>query len=540
MRSTLQIIGVTAAALLLLSPQLRGAEVPSATRSGVDPSALPDNGSSRPMHSDGTSQTPRFELFLGYSALRAIPASAAGNRLVWLNGGSTSLAFNFNRYFGLVADVGGFADTEVKLSGPGVPISHVADSGGEVFTFLGGPRLSYRHFERVTPFAQVLVGAAHASPVKLSGCTGAGCTVLPGETNFALTAGGGLDIGLTRHVAFRLFQAEYLMTRFSNLTNDGSNMQNDLRLSSGLVFRFIKPVAPMLVTYSCSVSPSSGYPGDPLTVSGTATNLNPKHPASYTWRADAGTVSGDSSTAQLNTAGAAPGSYTVYGHVSDGPKPSESADCSAPYTIMAYQPPTVACSAMPRTLRPGDPSTITANGVSPQNRPLTYTYSSASGSVSGTGTTATLSTLGTSSGDITITCNVMDDRGQTGSATTMVSVITPVAAAPMTQNLCSIQFARDSRRPTRVDNEAKACLDDIALTLQRNTDAKLALIGHSNDDPSDAALRRARHTKEYLVTDKGIDANRIVLYTGPSGSTSVDTVLVPAGATLTMDGVTPR
>ncbi len=44
--------------------------------------------------------TPRFELFLGYSYLRAVPTLADGNRLVWLNGGSTSIAYNFNRYLG--------------------------------------------------------------------------------------------------------------------------------------------------------------------------------------------------------------------------------------------------------------------------------------------------------------------------------------------------------------------------------------------------------------------------------------------------------
>ena len=51
------------------------------------------------------------------------------------------------------------------------------------------------------------------------------------------------------------------------------------------------------------------------------------------------------------------------------------ADCSAPFTVKAFQPPTVGCSANPSTVNPGDSSTITANGVSPQNRPLTYSYS---------------------------------------------------------------------------------------------------------------------------------------------------------------------
>ncbi|PNB03732.1 hypothetical protein C1Y01_30570, partial [Pseudomonas sp. FW306-02-H05-BA] len=89
---------------------------------------------------------------------------------------------------------------------------------------------------------------------------------------------------------------------------------------------------------------------------------------------DGGTVSGTSNTANVTTTNLNPGSYTVKGHVSEGNKPGEMADCSAPFTVQAYQPPTVTCSASPSTVAPGDSSTITANGVSPQNRPLTYSY----------------------------------------------------------------------------------------------------------------------------------------------------------------------
>ena len=33
-----------------------------------------------------------------------------------------------------------------------------------------------------------------------------------------------------------------------------------------------------------------------------------------------------------------PGSYTVKGHVTEGNKPGEMADCSAPFTIQQFQP----------------------------------------------------------------------------------------------------------------------------------------------------------------------------------------------------------
>ncbi len=95
-------------------------------------------------------------------------------------------------------------------------------------------------------------------------------------------------------------------------------------------------------------------------------------------------------------------------------------------------------------------------------------------------------------------------------------------------------------RPTRVDNEAKACLDDVALNLQRSSDAKLALVG--NEDAKEQSRKdgkrhaspaavRAINAKDYLVTDKGIDASRIMVYTGTDDAKTVTTTLVPSGAT---------
>jgi hypothetical protein len=47
-------------------------------------------------------------------------------------------------------------------------------------------------------------------------------------------AGGGLDIGLTRHIAVRAFEADYYLTRFDNGVNDH---QNNLRIDAGVVIR---------------------------------------------------------------------------------------------------------------------------------------------------------------------------------------------------------------------------------------------------------------------------------------------------------------
>ncbi len=108
-----------------------------------------------------------------------------------------------------------------------------------------------------------------------------------------------------------------------------------------------------------------------------------------------------------------------------------------------------------------------------------------------------------------------------------------------------MNFTNDKHRPTRVDNEAKACLDDIAVAAGRDTSSKLALVG--NEDAAEqkvdakqakmkhpkpsAAAMRAVNTKDYLVSEKGIDPSRITVYTGSDDAQTVTTTLVPAGAT---------
>jgi hypothetical protein len=255
-----------------------------------------------------------------------------------------------------------------------------------------------------------------------------------------------------------------------------------------------------------------------------------------------------------------PGTYTVKGHVSQGvnPKPGQMADCSATFTVRAFEPPTISCSASPSSVNAGASSTITASAVSPQNRPLTYGYNATAGSISSTTASATLSTPqiapGGSNLAISVTCGVSDDKGHHVTATTSVNVIAPPPPppppAPLASSLCAVSFERDAKRPERVDNEAKACLDDVALSLQRTSDAKLALVGnedakekaaeekeaakqakrkHPVVKPSEAA-ERAVNTKDYLVSEKGIDASRILVYTGTDDGKTVTTTLIPAGA----------
>lgn len=490
-------------------------------------------------------RTPKAELFLGFSHFGAgtnFTSGTSGNRMVGLNGGEASIAFNFNRYIGIVGDFSGYDDSQLLLTGTGANQPLTVNASGTVFPYLFGPKFSFRNDSRITPFVQVLAGGVHASAVTVANCAGTGCSPLPVQNAFAMTAGGGIDIRLTRLFSLRAVQAEYMMTRFPSVPSGASSSQNDLRLSSGLVMRFggSEPMLP--VQLACSVQPDSVFPGDALTATATATNLRLKHPVTYHWSTNGGAISGSDSTAQINTAGIAPGTYTVSGHVTQGSHPSEQADCTASFTIQAFAPPTISCSASPSTVTSGDTATITAQAMSPQNRPLTYAYSANMGTVTGNGATAVLNTTGVGPGSITVNCTVVDDLGKTALSNTSVNVQepTPVAAvAPQVQNLCSLSFERDRKRPVRVDNEAKACLDDVALKMQHESSGHLVIVGdYAADEKPETGARRAKNAREYLTKEKGIDSQSIELRIGTGGRTATN-VFVPVGATYAGDGTTP-
>jgi len=437
--------------------------------------------------------------------------------------------------------------------------AHPDGNNDGLFDVEAGPivRDNMNHFSL---FAHGLIGMGDLAGPNTRGCCNIGYTYHNPWTwgGPSLTAGGGLDINLARVVSLRLFQIDYTYNNvdfgpYAGVRNvfplGGRAHLPGLQASAGLVWHFGDITPPPAVSYSCSVNPATVFPGDPVTVTGVALNLNPKRTAVYSWTSSGGAVNGSSSTVTVSNKTA--GSYTVNGHVTEGPRVGQSADCTASYTVRDFDPPTIGCSANPSTVNPGDNSTITASAVSPQNRPLTYSYNATAGSISGVTPSAILSTTGAAAGPITVTCGVVDDTGKQATATTTVSVLAPpppppppAAALPVTSSLCTTSFERDKARPVRVDNEAKACLDDVTMSLQQNPYAKLALVG--TEDAKEArrskgrvAAQRAADTKDYLVTDKGIDPSRIMLYTGTGDSQTVTTTLVPLGATLDPTGLTP-
>ena len=288
------------------------------------------------------------------------------------------------------------------------------------------------------------------------------------------------------------------------------------------------------------MNPTEVTAGEPVTATVTTSNFNPNHSETYNWTSTGGKVSGKDTTATIDTTGVAGGNYTVNARVSDPKrKKNGEASCSSNFAVKEPRmtPPTISCVADPSTVQPGGTSTITSTASSPDGRTLTYSYSSSAGSVSGTSQKATLNTTGASPGPITITCNTRDDRSLTAAATTTVTVEappTPAPPPPQGSKINQIDFP-NPQKPWRVDNTAKAILDDVALRLQREPDSRLVVIGSQEptETRNNLAAERAVDAKFYLTNDKGVDPSRIETRSGGTAGKVAEFWIIPAGASYT-------
>jgi outer membrane immunogenic protein len=139
-----------------------------------------------------------------------------------LNGGGISASWNLGARLAAVAEFSVDHTSNALSSSRSLTLT----------SYLGGARYRlpgfWRHGDRaLEPFAQVLVGAAHAG----GGMAG----VADGTSAFAGRLGGGVDLPLSHGIAVRLIQADYYMTSFKNSADD---RQNNILLGAGVILRW--------------------------------------------------------------------------------------------------------------------------------------------------------------------------------------------------------------------------------------------------------------------------------------------------------------
>jgi len=450
-------------------------------------------------------------------------------------GGTGSFAYNANKWLGLTAEVGGYHFTRQIYAPPTSTGSYTQEGiSGGFQTYMFGPRINFRHFDHFVPFVEVLFGAAHTGP-QLTGTST--------QSSFALAAGGGVDVILMKNLAWRFFEADYLMTNFTGTTVSPDGRQNNFRIGTGLVLRWgyppepPKPIHPP--TAACSANPTSVYEGStsPVAVHVDATDVD-KVGLTYSYTATGGTVDGNGPDARWNPSGLAIGSYTVNVKVDNGH--GGTATCSTDVAVARRpnRPPVISCAPERNPIIAGERVAINSTASDPDGDPLTYSYSTTGGQVSGNGPVAQFDSTGLSAGSYTVTCTADDGRGGRTSATTNVDVQQP-APPPQATKVGDCGYTKVGAG--RFDNACKRVGDDVALRLKNEPNAKVVIVGFADPKEPHAdklAQTRADGAKKYLG-EKGIDASRISTRVGTASTEKgsekenrrVDFIFVPEGAT---------
>jgi hypothetical protein len=171
-----------------------------------------------------SAQVPGGNVFFGYSYYSADLSSNdyASPGRANTNGWEASVEGKVIPFLGFVADFDShYGSQNFGSSCPAGQSSCLP--GNATFTehnFLFGPRVSFS-VGKFRPFVEGLFGGAH---INIGDNVGS-------NTSFATALGGGLDYKIIKPLAWR-FQGDYVQTRFFGST------QNNVRLSTGIVFRF--------------------------------------------------------------------------------------------------------------------------------------------------------------------------------------------------------------------------------------------------------------------------------------------------------------
>jgi peptidoglycan-associated lipoprotein len=139
-----------------------------------------------------------------------------------LNGGSSEELFHVWKNFAAVAQVTGSRAGHIPHSQQGLSL----------LTYMAGPRYSFLAAHRWTVYGQFLAGGIHGfdsyfpkDDIRSGGAS----------NSLAFAPGGGLEIGVRNWLSVRALEAEFLVTRLPNNVNE---QQHNMRISSGVVFRF--------------------------------------------------------------------------------------------------------------------------------------------------------------------------------------------------------------------------------------------------------------------------------------------------------------
>ena len=200
---------------------------------------------------------PKVEVSINYSYMRFVPQNNNIIQSFSLNGGGGGATFFLTKMIGIKAEFEGygsqtrafnltgtqFCNEDDTVRSQGVPVGTCTGNvSANLFTYNVGPEFKVRmhHFE---PFVEALFGGAHSNVNgNLIQACGENCTFntskSPSNNAFDFIIGGGIDIPVTKMIAIRPVEVDYVLTRFGNSFTAGNNNQSNFRYQAGVVFRF--------------------------------------------------------------------------------------------------------------------------------------------------------------------------------------------------------------------------------------------------------------------------------------------------------------
>ena len=172
-----------------------------------------------PSHSFAQDVSPVVEMTVNFDAARANTVPAYN---FWMQGGSVQVCGRVTHHWGAATDISYLHTAQM----PGTQI------GLDLVTAVFGPRYTITlPSGRFRVYGQALGGVTHGMNSVFPNSQGSSVST----TGAALLLGGGWDYGISHRVSVRILDAAWLRTALSNGT---TTVQNNLRLGSGIVFRF--------------------------------------------------------------------------------------------------------------------------------------------------------------------------------------------------------------------------------------------------------------------------------------------------------------
>lgn len=230
-------------------------------------------------------------------------------------------------------------------------------------------------------------------------------------------------------------------------------------------------------------------------------------PLTYAWTVNGQKLAAEGPQITFGTEGRDPGDYTVTCTVSDGEE-STAAASKGRVREKPNKPPTVECLTTTIDVASGSSVQLRANATDPDGDTLNYSWSASGGSVSGA-ETATYNAAGVNAGSYTVTLTVDDGRGGKASCTMTVNVSERLS---VTKEKCGYFVPGRSR----VDNCAKAILDDLAVRMKNDPKLHANIIGYisTREGPTKTlGERRAKAVAAYLEK-QGVESSRMTITNG--------------------------